>query len=155
MTNAKRGKTLLAIAIVACLAAAVVAAPAAYGFWYVHSEENVAQSGKGVIEVCCTVDASALGEAPRTEVAYLPEGSTAANLLSEVIESSNSQNGLDAIHDYSYSSLAELTANNTVTFTTYKAGSQEPGTHTTQDGEGIEGADTQLERFDNVVITVS
>ena len=72
-----------------------------------------------------------------------------------MIKSSNSQNGLEAIHDYSYSSLAELTANNTVTFTTYKAGSQEPGTHTTQNGEGIEGADTPLERFDNVVITVS
>ena len=69
----------------------------------------------------------------------MPEGSTAADLLSEVVESSNSQNGLEAIHDYSYSSLAELTANNTVTFTTYKAGSQEPGTHTTHDGEGHRG----------------
>lgn len=155
MTNAKRGKMLLAIAIVACLAAAMIAAPAAYGFWYVHSEENVAQSGKGVIEVCCTVDATALGKAPRTEVAFLPEGSTAQDLLAEVIESSNSHNDVEALHDYSYSSLAEITANNTVTFTTYKAGSQEPGTHTTQDGEGIDGADTPLERFDNVVITVS
>lgn len=155
MTNVRHGKILLAIAVVGCLVAALAAAPAAYGFWYVHGEENVAKSDKGVIEVCCTVDASALGEAPRVEVCFLPDGSTAADLLNEVIESSNSQNGLEAIHDYSYASLAELYSGNDVTFTTYKAGSQEPGTHTTHDGDGVEGADTPLERFDNVVITIS
>lgn len=155
MANAKSGKRMLAMAIIGCLSAALIAIPTAYAFYYVHGEENVAKSDTGVIEICCTVDASALGEAPRTEICFLPVGSTAGDLLNEVIESSNSHNGVDALHDYSYSSLGELTAENTVTFTTYKAGSQEPGTHTTHDGSGTEGADTQLERYDNVVITVS
>lgn len=40
MTNAAFGKKVLAIAVLACLCAALIAVPA-YGFYYVHRRQRV------------------------------------------------------------------------------------------------------------------
>ena len=154
MANVALGKKVLAIAVLACLAAALVAVPA-FALYYVHGEDNVAANdGKGAIEVCLTVDATAVGEGVHTSLIFVPEGSTAKACLDEGITSSNSQNGLKAIHDYGYSSLSEYLANKTWTCTVHKAASQSPGTQTTYDSEGVVGETTPLERFDSVVFTV-
>lgn len=154
MANVVIGRKILAIAILGCLCAALVASPA-YAFYYVHGEDNVAQGrGKGVIEVCCTVDATARGEGVRTELLIIPAGSTVAACLNEGIESGNSQNGLDAIHDYRYTDLKDYLSDKEWTCTVHEAASQNPGTHTTYDTSGTEGSDTPLERFDSVVFTV-
>ena len=154
MANVAHGRKILAIAVLACLCAALVSVPA-FAFYYVHSEDVSAESsGKGAIEVSVTVDATAVGDGVRTALIFVPEGSTAAVCLDEGVESSNSQNGLDAIHDYSYSSLSEYLADKNWTCTVYKAGSQELGTHTTYDSEGTVGENTPVERYDSVVFTV-
>ena len=141
------GKKILAVAVLSCLCASI--AVPAYAFYYVHGEENVAATSKGVIEVTCTVDETAQGGGVKTSLIIVPEGSTAAACLDESVVSSNSQNGLAAIHDYSVSSGKQYTC------TVHKADSQKPGTHTAFDGSGTEGESTPLERFDSVVFTVA
>lgn len=149
-------KGLLACVVAACLCALLVAAHSAYAFYYVHDDEHVAaDGGKGVIEVSCTVDATAQGGGVYSDLLFVPVESSAADCLSEMTISSESQNGLEAIHDYSYSSLADYLDGKDWTCTVYKAGSQEPGTQTTFDGQGTEGESTQVERFDSVVITLA
>jgi hypothetical protein len=105
MANVAWGKKILAVAVLSCLCASI--AVPAYAFYYVHGEENVAATSKGVIEVTCTVDETAQGGGVKTSLIIVPEGSTAAACLDESVVSSNSQNGLAAIHDYSVSSLAD------------------------------------------------
>lgn len=154
MANAAHGKKVLAIAVVACLCAALISTPA-FAFYYVHSESNTAASnGKGAIEVCLTVDETAIGGNVRTELTFVPEGSTAQACIDEGVVASNNYNDVDALHDYEYSSLADYLADKNWTCTVYKAGSQKPGTHTTYDSQATTGENTPVERFDSVVITV-
>lgn len=155
MANVTAGKKrLLAIAVVACLCAVIAAVPA-YGLWYVHGEEHVADnSGLGVVEVACTLDATAQGGGVHAGLVFVPAGSTAADCLDEMIVSSESQNGLDAIHNYEFNSLADYLADKPYEVTVYKAGSQEPGTHVTYDSEAQTGEDVTLERYDSVVFTL-
>ena len=96
MANVAWGKKILAVAVLSCLCASI--AVPAYAFYYVHGEENVAATSKGVIEVTCTVDETAQGGGVKTSLIIVPEGSTAAACLDESVVSSNSQNGLAAIH---------------------------------------------------------
>ena len=154
MVNVASKKRHMVLVAIACVCALVAAAPAAYAFWYVHDDEHVAANdGKGVFEVTCTLDATAVGEGVTVDTLFVPEGSTAADALDEMIVSSESQNGLDAIHDYSYSPL-DLSGYGSYTVAVYNAESQQPGTHTTHDTAGASGEDTVLQRWDNVVITV-
>lgn len=156
MANVALGKRILAAVVLACACAVLIALPA-HALYQVHSEENVSGSeALGAIEVCCTVDASAIGEGVRASLVMVPDGSTVEDLLQEGIESSNSQNGIDAIHDYSYTSLEDYLADKTWTYVVYEAGSQNPGTHTTYDTEGTvsSSADVELTRYCSVVITV-
>ena len=81
--------------------------------------------------------------------------STAAACLDESVVSSNSQNGLAAIHDYSVSSLADELSGKQYTCTGAQGRQPEAGTHTAFDGSGTEGESTPLERFDSVVFTVA
>ena len=99
------------------------------------------------------MDETAQGGGVKTSLIIVPEGSTAAACLDESVVSSNSQNGLAAIHDYSVSSLADELSGKQ--YTLHKADSQKPGTHTAFDGSGTEGESTPLERFDSVVFTVA
>ena len=69
--------------------------------------------------------------------------------------SSENQNGLEAIHNYDATSLADYLAGKQYTATVYAAEAQKPGTQTTHDGQGTTGEDTQLNRYDNVVIKVA
>lgn len=153
MANVAWGKRILAAAVLSCLCA-LIAVPA-YAFYYVHDEENIAVASKGVIEITCTVDETAQGGGVRTSFLIVPASSTAAACLNEGVVSSNSQDGLKAIHDYSVSSLADELSGKQYTCTVYRAESQKPGTQTTHDGSGTEGESTSLERFDNVVFTVA
>lgn len=152
MANVAWGKRILAVVVLGCLCA-LITVPA-YAMFYVHSEENVAEASNGVIEVTCTVDETAQGGGVRCSLIMVPEGSTAADCLSEGIVSSNSQEGLEAIHDYSTSSLADELSGKQYTCTVYSAEDQTPGTQTTYDGSGTQGEDTPLNRFDSVVFTV-
>ena len=144
MANVSWGRKLLAIAV-ACCACAMIAVPA-YAFYYVHSDEGVQVESKGVYEVTCVLDETAQG---------VPEGSTVKDLLNEDVMSSENQNGLEAIHNYDATSLADYLAGKQYTATVYAAETQKPGTQTTHDGQGTTGDDTQLNRYDNVVIKVA
>lgn len=153
MANAARGKKLLAAAALVC-ACSLVAVPA-YAFYYVHDDELVAADSKGAITIVCTVDETASNGGVKTGVVMVPEGSTAGDCLKEIVVSSESQNGLEAIHDYSVSSLADELSGKQYTCTVHKAASQAPGTQTTYDSAGTEGESTPLERWDSVVVTVA
>lgn len=148
-------KRILALAAAACLCALLVAAPVAHAFYYVHGEEHVAASGgKGVIEVSCTVDATAQGGGVYTDLIFVPVGATAADCLDEMVVSGESQNGLEAIHDYGYTSLGDYLADKTWTCTVYDAGSQSVGTQRSFDTPGTEGETTPVNRFDSVVFSL-
>lgn len=153
MKNRAAGKRkLLATAAVACLAVALAAAPA-YAFWYVHGDAHVSSSeGQGVYEVLVTFDEG--GTERHTEQVFVPQGSTAEDVLDEDIHMSESQNGIKAIHDYSYQSLREYLDGKDYTIKVYHAESQKPGTQTTHDGKSTGDGSTTLERYDNVVVTV-
>ena len=153
MANVAWGKKILAVAVLGCLCA-LIAVPA-YAFYYVHDEEGASQSGQGVIEGTCTIDATSIGEGVRTDLIILPEGSTAKDCLNEAIVSSNSQNGLSAIHDYSTTSLKDYLSEKQWSCAVFEAGSQKPGTHTTYDTLGSAEQGTPLNRFDCVVFTVA
>ena len=155
MANVAQGKKILAIAVLACIVAALIAVPA-FAFYNVHSEENTAaNNGRGAEEILVTVDASAIGEGTHAGLIFVPEGSTAEACLEEGIISSNSQNGLEAIHSYGYDSLKDYLDGKTWTCTVYNAETQKPGTQTTHDKTGTEGTSTSLNRYDNVVFTIS
>ena len=65
---------------------------------------------KGVYEVTCVLDETAQGGAIRSELVIVPEGSTVKDLLNEDVMSSENQNGLEAIHNYDATSLADYLA---------------------------------------------
>ena len=153
MANVAWGKKILAVAVLSCLCASI--AVPAYAFYYVHGEENVAATSKGVIEVTCTVDETAQGGGVKTSLIIVPEGSTAAACLDESVVSSNSQNGLAAIHDYSVSSLADELSGKQYTCTVHKADSQKPGGRTEVARSVAAGERPPLGSVDGVVLTVA
>ena len=154
MVNKAMGRRFLIIAI-ACCVCALIAVPCAWAFYHVHSDEGAQTQSQGVYEVTCVLDETAQGGGVRSELVIVPECSTVKDLLNEDIRSSNSQNGISAIHNYDVSSLAEYLSGKNYTCTVYAADTQKPGTHTTHDGAGKTGDSTQLSRYDNVVIKVS
>ena len=83
MTNAAFGKKVLAIAVLACLCAALIAVPA-YGFYYVH-DDSVSDSsdGLGSYEVFMVVDETAVGGDVHSDLMFVPAGSTADVVLTE------------------------------------------------------------------------
>lgn len=155
MAKLNGGKKVLAIAVMTCLCVTLLTVPA-IAMWYVHNDDHVANSdGRGVDEICLTLDASAIGQGVHVEQIFVPSGSTAEACLTEGIRSSNSQNGLKAIHNYGYSDLKSYLKGKKWTCTVHKAESQKPGTQTKYDSKGETGTDVSLERFDSVVITVT
>lgn len=72
MTNAAFGKKVLAIAVLACLCAALIAVPA-YGFYYVH-DDSVSDSsdGLGSYEVFMVVDETAVGGDVHSDLMFVP-----------------------------------------------------------------------------------
>lgn len=151
-----RKKRIFALAAAGCLCASLAAAPAAYGLYYVHGEDHVADSsGDGVIEVVCTVDTTAQGGDVRTGLIFVPAGSTAADCLQEMVVSDEDKSSVEALHDYGYEPLTGLLDGVEWTCEVYRAGSQEPGTHATFDASAEQGDQTALERFDNVVFTAA
>lgn len=153
MANVMRGKKPLVAAALVC--AFVLAAMPAYAFYYVHDEQNVAAESTGAIEIVCTFDNTANGGGVKSGVILVPEGSTAQDCLREATISSESKAGVEALHDYSVSSLADDLSDKQYTCTVYKAASQTPGTQAAYDSEGIEGLDTPVERWDSVVIVAA
>ena len=156
MANVSNGKKLLAAAILACLITVLLAVPA-YAFFYVHGTDNVDGSdSKGAMEVVCTLDETAVGGTYTTDPwVFIPNGGTVADVLEEAVHSSESQNGLKAIHNYDVQSLKDYLAGKNYTVSVYEAFSQKPGTHTTYDSDGAKADEsTTVNRFDNVVITV-
>ena len=154
MTNAAFGKKVLAIAVLACLCAALIAVPA-YGFYYVH-DDSVSDSsdGLGSYEVFMVVDETAVGGDVHSDLMFVPAGSTADVVLTEGIISSENQNGLDAIHN------AEISVYATGEQQAYKdaegayaATSQNVSEAYTAPAKG--DGSTVLDRYDNVVITVT
>lgn len=154
MTNAKLGKKSLAVAFLACLVALIVSVPA-YAYYHVHDEDVSTGSGaKGVIEVFVVLDETNVGGTATSSLIFMPADATAEDCLLEAIVSSKCQAGLDAIHNYDATRLADYLDGSNIAIDVYAAGSQNPGTHTTYDTTPKGGADSALERFDNVVITV-
>ena len=170
MTNAAFGKKVLAIAVLACLCAALIAVPA-YGFYYVH-DDSVSDSsdGLGSYEVFMVVDETAVGGDVHSDLMFVPAGSTADVVLTEGIISSENQNGLDAIHNYDVQSVADYLAANgyNAEISVYPTGDVQAY----KDAEGAYAATSQnaseaytapakgdgstvLDRYDNVVITVT
>lgn len=170
MTNAAFGKKVLAIAVLACLCAALIAVPA-YGFYYVH-DDSVSDESKGLgsYEVFMVVDETAVGGDVHSDLMFVPAGSTADVVLNEGIISSENQNGLDAIHNYDVQSVADYLAANgyNAEISVFATGEQQAY----KDAEGAYAATSQnvseaytapskgdgstvLDRYDNVVITVT
>ena len=144
MTNAAFGKKVLAIAVLACLCAALIAVPA-YGFYYVH-DDSVSDSsdGLGSYEVFMVVDETAVGGDVHSDLMFVPAGSTADVVLTEGIISSENQNGLDATGEQQAYKDAEGA---------YAATSQNVSEAYTAPAKG--DGSTVLDRYDNVVITVT
>lgn len=153
-------KRLLAIAVAATVCAFVVAVPA-YAFWYVHGNDyGVGESENGVNEVLVTVDASAQNGGVWAEQVFVPAGTgTVSNALEQAVHASTeSQNDVEAIHDYGYTSDGDFISGKDYTIKVYPAESQNPGTHTTQDAQGTTVTDpdsTTLQRYDQVVVTLN
>lgn len=161
MVNAAKGsKRLIAICIAVALAAVAIAAPA-YAFYYVHGNDyGVQEDVNGAMEILCTLDDSANGNAPLTSLIFIPTNGTPANCLDQMVKSSESHNGLAAIHNYDYASISEYIqdglANGSWKCTVYHAESQTPGTQVTHDGAGETVTDLDaftLQRYDNVEFT--
>ncbi len=159
MTNAAFGKKVLAIAVLACLCAALIAVPA-YGFYYVH-DDSVSDSsdGLGSYEVFMVVDETAVGGDVHSDLMFVPAGSTADVVLTEGI-----------ISNYDVQSVAYYLAANgyNAEISVYATGEQQAY----KDAEGAYAATSQnvseaytapakgdgstvLDRYDNVVITVT
>ena len=161
MVNAAKGRSrLLAVCVAAILVVTAIAAPA-YAFFYVHGNDyGVNENTNGAMEILCTLDGSANGEAPVTSLIFIPANGTPAQCLDQMVKSSNSQQGQEAIHSYDYASISEYVADGvekgTWKCTVYHAESQAPGTQATHDGAGETVTDLDsfvLQRYDNVEFT--
>ncbi|MCD8200060.1 MAG: hypothetical protein LUD25_03780 [Coriobacteriaceae bacterium] len=157
MTKAKTARGILAAVVLSCLVAVAVAVPSAYALYYVWDDTHVEESSYGAVEIVCEVDARAVGDGVRSYQLFVPSTNrTVDAVLDEMMWSSEKQGALKAIHNYEHESLRMYLEEEGYTdydVACYKAASQEPGTQTTNDTEPT-GADTQLERYDRVVITV-
>lgn len=170
MTNAANGKKILAIALAACFCAVLAAVPA-YGYYHVHDESvSDGSAGEGAYEVFAVVDETAVGGDVHSSLIFVPAGSTADVVLTEGIMSSEDQNGLDAIHNYDVQSISDYLAQKGYSYTVavyatgeeqayadaegaYAATSQNVSGAYTASSKGDGG--TVLDRYDNVVITVT
>ena len=182
---AKKGKRLAVVGIATAAVAALLVAPTvANALFYVHNNDDVENSeATGAMEVCITLDASAVGGGVRAGMFFIPDGGTVQDCLETMILDSEAQNTVDIIHDYSYASAEEVLtgegedadeeedetdigylqecvdSGSGYSIMLYEAASQEPGTQTTYDTEGTEVAvedasSTTVERYDDVVITL-
>lgn len=156
MANVAKGKKILAVAVAACFIVALVAVPS-FAMYYVHDEANTeGASGQGAVEICLTVNLKAVGGENTADLMFIPNGGTVADVLEEGILSSQSHNGLKAIHNYDVVSLDEYLADHEYSVAVYEAASQDPGTQTTFDTEPVSTSeDYVLNRFDAVVVTVT
>lgn len=157
MANVAKGKKkILAAVVAACFAAALVAVPS-YAMYYVHDEDNTNNAdGQGAVEICLTVNLKAVGGDNTADVMFIPNGGTVADVLEEGILSSESHNGLKAIHNYDVKHLDEYLAKHKYTVAVYDAASQKPGTQTTYDNKPVSTSeDYVLNRYDSVVVTVT
>lgn len=153
MTKVFSFKKAAAVVIVACICAAIASVPA-YAFYYAHDAEHVEANNKGVVEVVCTLDQTAVGGGVNTGIVFVAEGATAADAIAEAVVGSNAANNPAAIKDHSAQSFREYIADKSYTVNVYKAASQKPGTKTTYDSQSLGGESTQLDRYDNVVVTM-
>ncbi len=143
--------------VVAVAAVAAIAVPVASASFYVSGETSDNSTGLGALAVHVTLDQSADNGGVYTKWVYIPNGGTVEDVLSEMITSSNSQEGLDAIHNYDYESIKSEVEGGKYEVKVYNAETQNPGTQTTHDTDGTTVTDygsTTLQRFDNVVITL-
>lgn len=147
-------KSLLAVVAVALVGALFVVGQA-FAMYYVHSDAQVAKEGMGAMEVLATLDESATGGAVRTELVFIHEGASADDVLDEMLISSESQQGVEAIHNYDTQSVRDYLQSKAYTVEVHDAASQKPGTQTTYDTSSKGDAKTTLNRYDNVVIRVS
>lgn len=170
MTNAAFGKKVLAIAVLACLCAALIAVPA-YGFYYVH-DDSVSDSsdGLGSYEVFMVVDETAVGGDVHSDLMFVPAGSTADVVLTEGIISSENQNGWTPFTTMTFSRWPTTSP---PTVTTLRSACMPPASsRPTRTRKGAYAATSQnvseaytapakgdgstvLDRYDNVVITVT
>lgn len=145
----------LACGVVAVAACAAVAVPMAYGQWYVAGASAADSTAKGAMEVHVTVDDSADNGAVYTKLVYIPNEGTVQDVLDEMVISSNSQNGLKAIHNYDFTSIEDKVSKGDYEIAVWNAEAQAPGTQTTHDSDGTavsDAASQTLSRYDNVVI---
>lgn len=153
-------KKFLAVVVGVCLCALLVAVPA-YALFYVHGNDyGVSEVENGAMEVVVTIDETAIGKTAWSGVFMVPANATAEQCLEQAIKSSENQNGITAIHDYSYSTAREFmdAEGGSWTITVYEAEAQKPGTHTTQDTAGTDvsnNADSYVVgRYDQVVARI-
>ena len=147
----------LAIAAACAAVCAAVAVPLAYGQWYVAGNSSEASSATGVYDIVVTVDDSAQGGPVYTKLVFVPSDATVEDALDEMVVSSNNQTGIEALHDYAFSSIRDKVANGSYEVRVYGAGSQAPGTQAVHDTEGTLVSDLatyELQRYDNVVFTL-
>lgn len=157
------------VALIACAVALVLAliAVPAYALYYVHGGDyETNDSAQGAFEILCTIDQTAQGGRHATKwsgLIFVPAGGTAETALNEAIHSSESQQGLKAIHNYDYKSYADYINKQGGTWkvTVYHAESQKPGTQTTEDNRNKDAVTVSmdelntvtLQRYDRVVAT--
>lgn len=167
MSNVLKSKGAIVFAIAVLLCALLVAVPA-YAFYYVHDDEvSESNTGKGAYEVFCIVDETAVGGAIKSDLMFVPAGSTAEEVLSEAIYSSENQNGLENIHNYDVQSVADYLKAKGYNYTidVYETGeSNSYDNYRDADaatGEDLYGysaygnADTVVNRYDNIYVTVT
>ncbi len=158
MAKATSSKKILAAVVLSCLCAVAIAVPSAYSLWYVWDETDLAEESYGAMEICFTLDETAVGGAVTAGQFFISDGNaTVEGVLNNMIKDSNNQQGIEAIHDYDYTSIGEYLEAQGYEYTIecYRAASQEPGTHETEDSDSVGGEEVILERFDRVVITVT
>ena len=154
MTKVSLFKKVAIVVIVSCICAACACIPA-YAYYYTHTQEHVEASNKGVIEVVCTLDESAVGGGVHTGIVFVAEGATAADAIDEAVVGSVAANNPEAIKNHSAESVRAYLADKTYTVGVYDAATQKPGTQTTYDSQSVGGESIKLDRFDNVVVVVS
>ena len=153
MVKVFSAKKATVVVIASCICAALASAPA-FAFYYAHDDAHTAAESKGVMEVVCTLDQTAVGGGINTEIVFVAEGATAKDAIAEAVIGNNAANDPAAIKDHSAQSFASYISGKNYTVDVYEAASQKPGTQTTYDAKSLGGESTQLGRFDSVVVTV-
>ena len=99
MTKKFSAKRIALVVVLACLCAVAAIVPA-YAYYYAHNEEHVNASNKGVMEVVCTLDETAVGGGIHTGIVFVAEGATAQDAIDEAVISPLAANEPSAIKDY-------------------------------------------------------